>query len=118
MAECGLSSGCPKKPRGRCCHYCSDADGCKRAIKCMNDPNRCGQHRGPTTDASGGLKLSPNKLRKQREHKGWPVSRVSTALGVTLETVKKWERGNVKVPPLREVQLCELYKCERIDIYE
>lgn len=42
--------------------------------------------------------LTPLKLVRLRRWKGWTQARVATMLGVSTNTVARWERGEVTMP--------------------
>lgn len=42
--------------------------------------------------------LTPSKLVALRRFKGWTQARVALLLGVTANTVARWERGEVAMP--------------------
>jgi transcriptional regulator with XRE-family HTH domain len=47
----------------------------------------------------------PALLRRIRELRGWTQTKLAAKLGVTANTVARWERGEVQPHPLRVPQL-------------
>ncbi|MBE3557875.1 MAG: helix-turn-helix transcriptional regulator [Ktedonobacteraceae bacterium] len=50
-----------------------------------------------------------NRMRYERERRGWSQKRVADAVGVGRETVSRWESGVQGVSPYYREKLCELF---------
>lgn len=61
------------------------------------------------------LKEMGNRIKTQRERKGWSQTKLAEELGLSNEsrqTISNWENGT-RVPPLRTlVQLCQIFDCD------
>src|SRR5947209_15831802 len=55
--------------------------------------------------------LSPNqRLRHERELRGWSQAKLAEKIGTTCATVNRWERGNKAPSPYFREQLCDLFE--------
>lgn len=54
--------------------------------------------------------LGPNqRLRHERELRGWTQTKLAEKIGTTCATVNRWERGNKAPSPYFREQLCDLF---------
>jgi tetratricopeptide (TPR) repeat protein/transcriptional regulator with XRE-family HTH domain len=54
--------------------------------------------------------LSPNqRLRHERELRGWSQAKLADKIGTTCATVNRWERGNKTPSPYFRERLCDLF---------
>lgn len=58
-----------------------------------------------------GLKRA-RKNAKTAGNKKMTQKQLADSLGVTVESVRKWEQGNVRPPIDRMYDMCELYQCD------
>jgi transcriptional regulator with XRE-family HTH domain len=57
-----------------------------------------------------------NRLRYEREIRGWSQSRVAEALGTNPDRISRWERGFCDISPYYREKLCELFGKNAVEL--